>query len=281
MKPIYSLFIFFLVLGLSAQVPRPQLSPKAKIVQTVGLSEVTIDYSRPSARQRTVFGDLVPYHELWRTGANQNTLISFSHDVVIAGQPLSQGTYSLFTVPAKAFWMVYFYDSVDHWGTPKKWDETQVRLAVRAEVQKVSHMESFQISIENMTLHTADLQLAWETTAIQIPIVFPTHEIMESHLSTMQIDSSSANDLYAGAVYYLNEGKDLQQAKEWITKAVELKDDAYWIYRQKSLIHEALGEMNMAIDAAQISLELAQSAANQQYVKINKKQLREWTENGL
>lgn len=279
MRPIYFLFIFFVTLRLSAQVPRPQLSPKAKIIQTVGLSEVTIDYSRPSVRQRTVFGDLVPYHELWRTGANQNTLISFSHDVLISGQPLSQGTYALFTVPAKSFWMVYFYHSIDHWGTPKKWDETQVSLAIQAEVQKVSHTESFQISIENITLQTADLQLAWETTAIQIPMVFPTNEIMESHLSKMSIDSASANDLYAGAVYYLNESKNLQQAKEWITRAVELKDDAFWFYRQKSLIHEALGEMNMAIDAAQISLGLAQSVANQQYVKINEKQLRQWTEN--
>ena len=141
-----------------------------------------------------------------------------------------------------------------------------------------SHTESLRISIENITLETADLQLAWEKTAIQLPIVFPTSKIMESNLSKMNVDTASANDLYTAAVYYLNNDKDLQKAKVWITKAVALKDDAFCFYRQKSLIHEALGELKMAIDAAQRSLELAESGGNQQYVNLNKKQLREWTE---
>ena len=101
---------------------------------------------------------------------------------------------------------------------------------------------------------------------------------MESNLSKMNVDTASANDLYTAAVYYFNNDKDLQKAKEWITKAVALRDDAFWFYRQKSLIHEALGELKMAIDAAQRSLELAESAGNQQYVNFNKKKLREWTE---
>ena len=247
-------------------------------MQTVGLSEVTIDYSRPSVRERTIFGDLVPYNVLWRTGANRNTLIIFSHDVIISGQPLSKGTYALYTTPNKDAWRVYFYNKTDNWGTPVQWEEEQISLAIRAEVQDVSHTESFRISIENITLETADLQLAWEKTAIQLPIVFPTSKIMESNLSEMNVDTASANDLYTAAVYYLNNDKDLQKAKVWITKAVALKDDAFYFYRQKSLIHEALGELKMAIDAAQRSLELAESGSNQQYVNLNKKQLREWTE---
>ena len=278
MKPIFFLSILFFTLSIHAQISRPQLSPKAKLVQTVSLSEVTIDYSRPSVRERTIFGDLVPYNILWRTGANRNTLITFSHDVVISGQPLSKGTYALYTTPNKDAWRVYFYNKTDNWGTPAQWEEEQISLAIRTEVQDVSHTESFRISIENITLETADLQLAWEKTAIQLPIVFPTSKIMESNLSKMNVDTASANDLYTAAVYYLNNDKDLQKAKVWITKAVALKDDAFWFYRQKSLIHEALGELKMAIDAAQRSLELAESAGNQQYVNLNKKQLREWTE---
>ena len=277
MKPIFFSILFF-TLSIHAQIPRPQLSPKAKLVQTVGLSEVTIDYSRPSVRERTIFGDLVPYNVLWRTGANRNTLIIFSHDVIISGQPLSKGTYALYTTPNKDAWRVYFYNKTDNWGTPVQWEEEQISLAIRAEVQDVSHTESFRISIENITLETADLQLAWENTAIQLPIVFPTSKIMESNLSKMNVDTASANDLYTAAVYYLNNDKDLQKAKVWITKAVALKDDAFYFYRQKSLIHEALGELKMAIDAAQRSLELAESGGNQQYVNLNKKQLREWTE---
>ena len=278
MKPLFFLSILFVTLSIHAQIPRLQLSPKAKLVQTVGLSEVTIDYARPSVRERTIFGDLVPYNVLWRTGANRNTLIIFSHDVIISGQPLSKGTYALYTTPNKDAWMVYFYNKTDNWGTPVQWEEEQISLAIRAEVQDVSHTESFRISIENITLETADLQLAWEITAIQLPIVFPTSKIMESNLSEMNVDTASANDLYTAAVYYLNNDKDLQKAKVWITKAVALKDDAFCFYRQKSLIHEALGELKMAIDAAQRSLELAESGGNQQYVNLNKKQLREWTE---
>jgi len=278
MKPLFFLSILFVTLSIHAQIPRLQLSPKAKLVQTVGLSEVTIDYARPSVRERTIFGDLVPYNVLWRTGANRNTLITFSHDVVISGQPLSKGTYALYTTPNKDAWMVYFYNKTDNWGTPPQWDEEQISLSVRAEVQDVSHTESFRISIENITLDTADLQLAWENTAIQLPIVFPTSKIMESNLSKMNVDTASANDLYTAAVYYLNNDKDLQKANVWITKAVALRDDAFWFYRQKSFIHEALGELKMAIDAAQRSLELAESAGNQQYVNFNKKKLREWTE---
>ena len=278
MKPILFLSILFVTLSIQAQIQRPQLSPKAKLVQTVGLSEVTIDYARPSVRARTIFGDLVPYNVLWRTGANRNTLITFSHDVVISGQLLSKDTYALYTTPNKDAWMVYFYNKTDNWGTPAQWDEEQISLAVRAEVQDVSHTESFRISIENITLDTADLQLAWEKTVIQLPIVFPTNKIMESNLSKMNVDTASANDLYTAAVYYYNNDKNLKIAKEWITKAVALRDDAFWFYRQKSLIHEALGELNMAIDTAQRSLKLAESAGNKRYIDINKKQLREWTE---
>ena len=276
MKSIFYLLVFFITFNTYAQLPRPQLSPKAKLVQTVGLSEVTIEYSRPAVRDRNIFGDLVPYDVLWRTGANQNTLITFSDDVTVSGQSLPKGTYALYTIPKQDVWMVYFYNETNNWGTPENWDESQVSLAVRAKVQTVAHTESFSISLENITLDSADLQLTWEQVAIQVPISFPTNKIMMFHISKMNVDSASANDLYTAAVYYLNNGKDLQKAKVWITKAVELRADAFWFFRQKSLIHEALGELDMAIDAAKTSLQLAETSGNQQYIDLNKKQLATW-----
>jgi tetratricopeptide (TPR) repeat protein len=107
-------------------------------------------------------------------------------------------------------------------------------------------------------------------------MTFPTNEIMTSHISKMNPDSVSANDLYTAAVYYLNNDKDLQKAKAWITKAVELRTDAFWFFRQKALIHEALGELDLAIDAAKTSLQLATTSGNQQYIDFNKKQLAKW-----
>jgi hypothetical protein len=276
MKPIFYLSLLLISFTVHAQLPRPQLSPKAKLFQTVGLSEVTIEYSRPAVRDRNIFGDLVPYDVLWRTGANRNTLITFSDDVTVSGQPLSKGTYSLYTIPKQDVWMVYFYTETNNWGTPSSWDEDKVSLAVRAKVQTIDHAESFSISLENISLDSADLQLAWEQVAIQIPMTFPTNEIMTSHISKMNPDSACASDLYTAAVYYLNNDKDLQKAKAWITKAVKLRTDAFWFFRQKSLIHEALGELDLAIDAAKTSLQLATTSGNQQYIDLNKKQLAKW-----
>ena len=199
MKPIFYLTLLLISFTVHAQLPRPQLSPKAKLVQTVGLSEVTIEYSRPAVRDRNIFGDLVPYDVLWRTGANQNTLITFSDDVTVSGQALSKGTYALYTIPKQDVWMVYFYNETNNWGTPSSWDEDKVSLAVRAKVQTIDHAESFSISLENISLDSADLQLAWEQVAIQIPMTFPTNEIMTSHISKMIPDSASANDLYTAA----------------------------------------------------------------------------------
>lgn len=276
MKPILYLSLLLFSFTVHAQLPRPQLSPKAKLVQTVGLSEVTIEYSRPAVRDRNIFGDLVPYDILWRTGANRNTLITFSDDVTVSEQTLSKGTYALYTIPKQDFWMVYFYNETNNWGTPSNWDEDQVSLAVRAKVQTIDHAESFSISLENISIDSADLQLVWEQVAIQIPMTFPTNEIMTSHISKMNPDSASANDLYTAAVYYLNNDKDLQKAKAWITKAVELRTDAFWFFRQKSLIHEALGELDLAVYAAKTSLQLAKTSGNQQYIDLNKKELAKW-----
>jgi len=276
MKPIFFLSLLLISFTIHAQLPRPQLSPKAKLVQTVGLSEVTIEYSRPAVRDRNIFGDLVPYDVLWRTGANQNTIITFSNDVTVSGKSLSRGTYALYTIPKQEVWMVYFYNETNNWGTPSNWDEDQVSLALRAKVQTIPHAESFSISLENISIDSADLQLAWEQVAIQIPITFSTNEIMMSHISKMNVDSASANDLYTAAVYYLNNDKDLQKAKIWITKAVDLRTDAFWFFRQKSLIHKELGELDLAIDAAKTSLQLATNSENQQYIDLNKKQLAKW-----
>ena len=276
MKPIFYLTLLLISFTVYAQLPRPQLSPNTKLVQTVGLTEVSIEYSRPAARDRNVFGDLVPYDVLWRTGANQNTVITISDDVRVSGKSLSKGTYALYTIPKQDVWIVYFYKETNNWGTPSSWDENLVSLAVRAKVQTIAHVESFSISFENISLDSADLQLAWEQVAIQIPMTFPTNEIMMSHISNMNPDSASANDLYTAAVYFLNNNKDLQKARAWITKAVELRTDAFWFFRQKSLIHEALGELDLAIDSAKKSLQLATTSGNQQYIDLNKKQLAKW-----
>ncbi|GIR17924.1 MAG: hypothetical protein CM15mP32_1110 [Flavobacteriaceae bacterium] len=191
---------------------KPQLSPKAKLVQTVGLFGGYYRLRKAICSRANDFWRFGPYNVLWRTGANRNTLITFSHDVVISGQPLSKGTYALYTTPNKDAWMVYFYNKTDNWGTPAQWDEEQISLAVRAEVQDVSHTESFRFQSKTLPLI---LQICnWlGKKQLYSSNCFSNNKIMESNLSKMNVDTASANDLYTAAVYYFNNDKDLKKQK--------------------------------------------------------------------
>lgn len=227
-------------------------------------------------RGRTVFGNLVPFGKIWRTGANANTTISFSDDVVVAGQTLKAGTYAIFTKPEADFWEVYFYRDTDNWGAPQPWDETRVAASARVPVKKSPWpVETFSITIDNINNNGATLGMHWENTSIEVPFEVPTKsEAMESIQRVMA--GPSANDYFAAASYYYQEGLDLNTAKVWVDKAVSMNPDAYWMSRQQSLIYAKLGDTKGAIEAAKKSLAAAQKAGNADYVKMNEDSLKEW-----
>ena len=138
MKKFGFLSLFaFLTLAVNAQMQTPQPSPSSELEQMVGLTEVEVEYSRPSMRGRAIFGDLVPYDQLWRTGANKNTVVSFSDDVKIGGKDVEAGTYAIFTRPGEAVWEVIFYSDTENWGTPQNWDASKVAATVKVEVLKM------------------------------------------------------------------------------------------------------------------------------------------------
>ena len=258
-----------------AQVQTPQPSPYGKIEQMVGLTKIEISYSRPGMRDRKIFGDLVPYDKIWRTGANENTVISFSDPVQINGEKLPAGSYALYTIPRKGSWEVIFYADTNNWGVPQKFDDSKIALKTTAKVMKMPiPMETFTIVIDEITNDSAVLSFLWENTVASISIEVPTAEkAMKSIERTMA--GPSANDYYAAASYYFEEGKDLKQALEWMNKAVE-GNDAYYILRKKSLIEAELGMKKEAIQTAKKSLEAAKKANNQEYVKMNEASLKEW-----
>src|SRR6478752_2813859 len=150
-----SILMLALILGsfaIQAQVKTPQPSPRAYVSQTVGLTEVELEYSRPGAKKRIIFGDLVPFGKVWRTGANANTTISLSEDVTIGDKPLKKGKYALYTVPKADNWEVIFYSSTDNWGTPEKWDESKVALRTLVKPEMISKpVETFTIGINNLS----------------------------------------------------------------------------------------------------------------------------------
>ncbi len=259
-----------------AQMTVPQPSPASKMVQTVGLTEVTVEYSRPSMRGRTIFGDLVPFDKIWRTGANARTTVAFSDDVMIGDQSLKAGKYAIFTKPGQSSWEVYFYTDTAGGGTPREWDESKVAAKTTAEVFSIpDDIQTFTITIDDLHNDGAVLGMMWEKTYVGVAFTVPTEEKAVKSIESV-MGGPSGNDYFQAAYYYLTEGKDLEQAKEWIDKAVAMNDKAFWMMRQQSLIYAKLGDKEGAIKAAKRSLEVAEAAGNADYVKMNKDSLKEW-----
>jgi hypothetical protein len=274
------LFAFALTLMFSAnaQVETPQPSPFTKIEQKVGLTDVTLEYSRPSMKGRKIFGDLVPYGKMWRAGANKNTMITFSDDVSIEGTSLKAGSYAIFISPNKQSWDIVFYSDTNNWGTPGEWDESKVAAKVSAKIYEMPmNVETWTIGIDDLTNSSASIGFIWENTYAAVKFKVPTETKVSASIKKVMA-GPSANDYYAAAVYNLAEGKDLKDAMTWIDKAVEMTKDQprFWYLRQKSLIHAANGDKKGAIAAAKKSLDGAQKAGNDDYVKMNKESLKEW-----
>ena len=261
-----------------AQIQTPQPSPSNTMEQVVGLTEVKIEYSRPTMRGRTIMGDLVPYGSLWRTGANKNTTLSFSDPVMVGGQALAAGTYALFTRPGKSLWEVFFYNETENSGLPKEWKPESIVAVIEVPTQSlVEPVESFTISINELTNTGANIHLSWENTRVTLPLEVPTDEKTMASIKETMKGTPKARDLYQAAVYYRESGRDLQAAKEWIGKAIEMDPGKYWMFRQQALILADLNEKEAAIKAAQSSLELAEKAGNQDYVRLNTKAIEEWS----
>ncbi|WP_047245448.1 DUF2911 domain-containing protein [Maribacter thermophilus] len=276
-KVILFLLAVVASLSLEAQINTPAPSPASTITQVVGLTNVTIDYSRPSMRGRKVYGDLVPFGKLWRTGANAYTKISIDTDVTIAGSKVKAGTYSIFTKPGEKNWEVFFYTDIDGGGTPKNWDENKVVAKASVPVYPIDMpVETFTITIDDLKSSGANIGIIWENTYVAIPIEVPTDEAVMSNIEKV-LSGPSAGDYYAAAVYYSSEGKDIKKAKEWMDKAMSMtKDPAYWQLRQQSLILAKAGDKKGAIEAAKKSLAKAKEQGNDDYVKMNQDSLKEW-----
>ena len=277
MKKMKYLLVFVCSYGL-AQIQTLQPSPSAKIEQVVGLTNVTIDYSRPAKRDRKIMGELVPMGEIWRAGANENSTLSFSDPVKVGGKNLDAGTYSLFIRPGKSMWEVFFYTETDNWGLPEKWNTESIAIVVETEITQLKNtIESFTISLDDLYNNGANINIKWENTKVSIPIEVPTHSKMMSSITKTIKKDPKSRDYYNAAIYYRQSNQDLNQAKKWIAKAIEMDPDKFWMYRQQSLILAQLNEKDIAIAAAKTSLKLAQEAGNMDYVRLNTKSIKEWS----
>lgn len=270
-------FVGLTTLTINAQLVTPAPSPASTLKQMVGLTEVTVEYSRPSMRGRAIFGDLVPYGKLWRTGANLRTKVTFGDDVMIGDTSLKAGSYALLTIPNANQWEVIFYTEHQAGGAPAELDESKVAARVISEVVKMPmDVQSFTITIDDITTGSAVLGMLWEKDYVGVKFEVPTDKKVSASIDKV-MNGPGFGDYYAAATYYLSEGKDIAKAKEWIDKAMSMNDKPrFWQLRQQSLIYAAAGDKTGAINLAKKSLADAEASGNADYIKMNKDSLKEW-----
>lgn len=277
-KIIIALAIFIANFTIEAQVKTPAPSPKATIMQTVGLTDVEVVYSRPAAKGRPVFGNLVPFGKLWRTGANANTTISFSDDVVIDGKTLKKGKYALYTIPKIESWEIIFYSTTDNWGLPEEFKEANVALRTTVKEEALPKaVESFTIGINNLDLNSGHLDMAWENSSVSMKFEVPTQKIATASIEKV-LAGPTANDYFSSAQYLFQANGDITKSRTYVDKALELSPEKpFWFLRLKSLIQAKQGDKAGAIETAKQSLAAAEAAKNQDYVKMNKDSIAEWS----
>ena len=280
-KIIFVLAMIVANYGIEAQVKTPQPSPKSTLTQVVGLTDVTLDYSRPSMKGRTVFGDLVPFNEVWRTGANANSTISFSDDVTILGKSVKAGKYAVYTTPKADMWEVILYSTTDNWGTPENWSENNVAFQTNVNpVTLSSPIETFTMGINNLTNDSATLDISWEKTMVSLKFDVPTNKTAMASINKV-LAGPSAGDYYSAGQFYYNSNGDMNKALEYVNKALFMvkpgTDVPFWQLRQKSLIQAKLGDKAGAIATAKLSLAAATKAKNNDYIKMNNESIAEWS----
>lgn len=251
----------------------PSLSPKSTIHQEFSTSFIQIDYSRPSARGRNVFGDVVTYGQVWRTGANAATTVTFGEDVVIAGKTVKAGKYSLYTIPNKDQWEVIINENTGNWGAAGyDKDDDVVRLIVKTRSLK-DPVQTFTINIENITLNSCEIELSWDKTKVAIPVVSNNDERISAYIEKGV--NQPAVPYAQAAGYYYETGKNLDKAYEYINKAIEQNPKAFYLYYHKARIAQKLGKKDVAIEAALKSIELSKGTPyEEEYARNNDKLIK-------
>lgn len=275
MKPITTislLLALILVAGTSQaqSLKIPAASPKQTLEQDFALSTIKIEYSRPSVKGRTVFGDLVPYGKMWRTGANQSTKITFSDDVKIEGKDVKAGTYALYTIPNKDMWDVMLTKDLTLGGNvgDYKTDQEVVRFKVKPSTLAQS-IETFTINVNDIRTNSAVIEMLWANTRVAFNVSTDIDDRIMKNIESVVIKDN--RPYFQAANYYYENDKDLNKALEWVNKAADNNPDAYWVLHTKAKIQMKLKDYKGAIATAEQSKAKAAADQNDEYVKMNDK----------
>ncbi len=258
------------VLNTSAQnITTPQPSPTQTIKQNFGLGSVEVSYSRPGVKGRKIYGDIVPYGKVWRTGANNATTLTFTDSVTIGGAKMAPGKYGLLTIPNADAWTVIISKQTDVTSPADyKQDMDVVRVNVKPNATPIPY-ETFTMQFMNVKPTSTDLAIVWDKTAVLLPISTDVEGKVMAQINNLM--NKDNRPYFNAAMYYLETGKDLNQAVAWLDKAIEQNPKAFWVYHQKANALAKLGKKADARTVAQKSMELAAEAKNDDYVKLNEK----------
>ena len=262
-----TLLFALLATALLAQIRTPAPSPTTSLSQAVGLTKISIEYSRPSLKGRVIFGDLVPYNKVWRTGANRITKISFDQDLRLNGQSIKAGSYGWYTFPGKNFWIIALNSDDKQWGA-YAYDPAKdvLRLTVKPEklAQKVEHLT---IEFDHFTPTATDVVLRWENTAVRFRAEHDPHEQILAAIKTETAKADANADTYSTAAdYYLEHNLDLKQALIWADKMLET-DKNWWSYYLRADAASRLKQCDLAAADAKIALEGATKDKDTAYIK--------------
>jgi Protein of unknown function (DUF2911) len=255
----------------------PRVSQKATVTQAVGLTDVTITYSRPGVKGRPIWGALVPYDEVWRTGANEATTIVFSQDVTINGKPLPAGTYSLHTIPRKTNWTIIFNKKADQWGS-YEYDATQDALRIDVTPTTGPDQEWMEFSFPEVANDSAKVELAWEKVRVPFKIETKTTEQALANIrTTLAGEVKEWNVPYSAASFAFNANLDNRdEAMKWIDQSIGLKE-TFWNLRLKASMLEKAGKKKDAIALAEKAVTIGkQNKDNESEISKTEKQIAEW-----
>lgn len=252
----------------AAQVKMPAPSPTQTIKQDFGIGTIELTYSRPSIKGRKIFGDLVPLNKLWRTGANAATRIFFSEPVEIGGKKIDSGTYVLYTIPGLDTWDVILNKGLDNWGIDG-YKETEDVIRFKAEPARMKRkLETFTMDFSDITGESCSLNIMWEKTSLSIPIVTNFKDKVRAQIEAAM--KTNKKPYWQAAQFYNEYDKNLPQALDNVTKAIEENKEAFWMWIYKARIQKDMGDKAGAMESSKKSMELAAAAKNDDYVKMNK-----------
>ncbi len=267
--------VSLLAINLQAQdLPMP--SPESETEQMIGLAEVEVSYSRPSMKGRTIFGDLVPYDEMWRTGANKCTTLETGEDIIVNGKNLAAGTYSIFTIPGKEMWTIVFNNNTELWGTGGyNAEEDALRVEVKPSMMS-DKVETFTIDFSDVTTSSAHLNIYWESTKVSVKI---EHDYMDKALANIEASLQEAQGAFrtfeSAAEFYIDNEMEADKALELARRSVEM-NEVFWNVYTLSRAYANKGMYDEAIKAAERSLELSEAANYAPYIKRNKENIAKW-----